>query len=125
MRQLTAAIDKAAADRNLPALQAALADRVVITVKSQVTGQPRHIELTKAQYLKAVEQAWTGATAYRYARRNEKVFIQGQRAVVSADVEETLTTNGESMSTRSQELTVVEIVDGRLQATAIDSTSRE
>ena len=123
--RMVAEVDRAIPAKDLKALRAALADNVLITLSLDLPGQPERVTLAKDQYLTMVEKAWATATEYSYRRSNQKIDLRGELAIVSADVWESLTTNGRRMVTESRETAIIAEIDGRLQITAIAVQSKE
>jgi len=123
--QLIASVDRAIVARDVDGVGAALSEDINITVNSSISGQLQRVSLTKAEYLRFLQQAWSAATDYRYRRSNQKILLRGDRAVVTADVWESMTMDGRAYVTNTQETTTVEVVGGKLLATAISAISSE
>ena len=119
VKKLMADVDKAIPARNVAVIERLLADDVAIELTVNVDGNIRRFDMSRDEYLTMVRQAWSAATTYTYKRTNQKIVIQGRKAVVTADVTESLSSHGRTVVTRSQETAVVEDVRGTLQATAI------
>jgi hypothetical protein len=125
VRALIAKVDRAIPARNVAVIAEVLAERVVISVNMTVNGQLQHLSPDRGQYLDMLKQTWATVSDYRYRRYNQRITIEGHQAIVTADVWESATLNGQTMSTQSRETTIIESVDGKLQATAISTTGHD
>jgi hypothetical protein len=124
VKKLMAAVDQATVTRDVAAIDHYLADEVAIVVILDMGRGPQRVELGKAEYIGMVRDVWAKASDYRYERTNQRIEIKEGRATVTADIVEAVTIGGQQMDTRSHETTIIEMVDGRLQATSVRVTSR-
>jgi ketosteroid isomerase-like protein len=125
VRQLIASVDQAIATRDVAGVGSAMSEDIIITVHSSVSGQVVRASLAKSEYLQFLQQAWAAATDYRYQRSNQKIVMQGEHAVVTADVWESMTVDGRAFVTNSRETTTVALVRGKPLAVAINTISSE
>ena len=52
-------------------------------------------------------------------RTNEKISIEGDQAIVTANVAETITLEGQQATTNLRERATVELIDGKLMLTQL------
>ena len=118
VRKMLAEVDRAIAERNVDAVAHHLSESATFTVEINVDGQAQRATVSKPEYVTALRQTWSAVDDYTYRRSNEKISIRGGRAVVTATVVETMTLQGKTIKTTSQETAVIEMVAGRPQLTS-------
>jgi hypothetical protein len=115
----TAKIDAAIMRRDIDTIVEHVADHAVISGTVKVQGQMRTIRMNKAQYREMLTLTWSAVSSYTYERTNEKISINGDQAIITADIAETMVAQGQQIRTRTRERATVESIDGKLMLTAL------
>lgn len=115
----TAKIDAASASRDIDTVVDHIAEHAVISGTANVQGQMRALRMNKAQYRQMLTLTWSAASSYTYERTNEKISIDGDQAIVTADVAETMVIQGQEIRTRTRERATVKSIDGKLMLTGL------
>ncbi len=82
-------------------------------------GQTEVMELTKQQYGAVLDLGWKTVEDYKYEISNLKITFEGEIAIVTADIIETSTINGQNIVSNVKEIATVERVNGKLLFTKI------
>lgn len=119
--QFMGTMDKLAIEMNADAIAGYLSDDIKITMNISLQGQTQVLKPSKQEYLQMLKQGWAVAQNYSYKRENVKINIveKGRKAVVTADVIESMTIQGQDITGKSTEEAVVELVNGKLLITAV------
>lgn len=115
LNKLDAAIEKL----DVNGVAATMSDAVDIILNIDMQGQKQVMQLTKAQYVDMLRQGWAAYSNYKYSRSNVKVKMNGNSALVTADVSETMTVQGQTMTGNSKEEVTVELQNGQPVITKI------
>jgi hypothetical protein len=59
-----------------------------------------------------LKQGWAQYKKYKYSRSNVRIEIRDNKAIVTADVRESMTIQGQNISGESKEEVTIELVDG-------------
>lgn len=116
IRAFYARLDEAAARKDVAGVIAPISPTAEITVivNNQV------LRLNKAQYAKMVTDGLQAAENYRYKRVNTRIDMIGPaKAKVTATVNESITVNGKTAHTRTDEESTVERINGALVITSL------
>lgn len=124
VRKIMAEIDRATDARDVNGVVRHLSENAVITADIESQGQSQRVTLNKTEYTQMLTQAWAAVDTYDYKRSNQKISISGGRAVVTADILETVTAQGQTMSTTSAETAVIELVGGKPMVTKVSAKTR-
>jgi hypothetical protein len=85
------------------------------------TGDMRAYRMNKAQYGELLTRLCAAGLVGHSVSSNEKISIEGDQAVMTADVVDTVVMNGQQRSSKSHSRLTVELIDGRLMLTQIHS----
>lgn len=119
--QLMGKMDEMAASKNADAIAGYMSSDIKITMNISAQGQTQVLKPNKDQYLQMLKQGWAVAQNYSYKRDNVKINIveKGKKAVVTADVIESMIVQGQNFTGNSTEEAVVELVNGKLLITSV------
>jgi len=116
--------DKAVAQQDTKAIRAMISENADISGKTSVGGQVQSFRMNKVQYMMALQDVWSQASNYTYRKSNQKITISDGKAIVSADIAESMVLQGQHLVTRSSEVATIEKINGTLLVTrVIASTS--
>ena len=85
------------------------------------TGDMRAYRMSKAQYGELLTRLCAAGLVGHAVTSNEKISIEGDQAVMTADVVDTVVINGQQRSSKSHSRQTVELIDGKLMLTQIHS----
>ena len=119
VNQLLNTVEQAAKKHNSDAIGEVLADNVMITMNIEIQGQTQVAKVNKGQYLSMLEQGWAQVSNYDYSKSDVEIELDGDKAYITANVNESMTVQGHDVSTSSHEEAVVELVNGKVMVTNI------
>ena len=125
VRTFTADIDAATAACDVDAIVDRIAELAVITLTGNVNGSIGVLRMNKAKYREFMTITCEAATSHEYVRTNEHISIEGDQAIVTAEVHETTVVQGREIKTAAHERATVENVDGKLMLTQLVATQLE
>lgn len=111
--QLIDAVDKAANNKSAAPIGDAMTDNVKIVMNVEFQGQTQVISPSKSEYLSLLEQGWAQSSNYKYSKSDVTIKIDGDKAFVSANVNESMTIQGQNISVFSKEKAVIELINGK------------
>lgn len=125
--QLTASEVKAFDARTTQAAERCEVDTVVNRISELATistttfalGDPRMSRMNKSQYRDAMTRRCAIGSQMRIVATNEKVSIDGEQAVMTADITETLTLDLREATLKIRQRLTIELIDGKLMYTQI------
>jgi hypothetical protein len=85
------------------------------------TGDMRAYRMNKTQYGELLTRLCAAGRTWHSVASNEKISIEGDQAVMTADVVETTVMNGRETTSKSRQRVTVELIDGKLMMTQIHS----
>ena len=113
-------IDTAIANKDVKTIAAALSDSVVISGRFTGTSRNASFNYNKSQYIDMLRSTWGLATNYSYHRSNQSVRIDGNQAIVTANIAERMLIQQKYISTKAKEVTTLKKEDGKLVAVKIE-----
>lgn len=113
------AVSTAANQRDANAIASLLSDNVRIKILISFNGRQTLNTPNKQQYLVMLKQTWNSLQSYSYQRQNTTVYMQGKSAKITADIIESMSHNGQSITTKAKEQAVIELVNGKLLITKV------
>lgn len=119
VKKLIAAADQAAVSLNADALAATLSNNVVIIMNIDMQGQKHVMKPSKQEYIAMLKQGWSTYTDYTYKKSNVVIKMQSGKALVTADVKESMTVQGQTMSGESKEEVVIEMINNTPMITKV------
>lgn len=90
-----------------------LADDVKISIRSEENGQQRVIRPSKNQYLAMLSQARESIQDYNLSISDTQITMEGERALVTTQVNESMVVQGRMMNSRAREELTIEFRDGQ------------
>lgn len=90
-----------------------MSDNIVIIMNVTMEGKKHVIKPSKKEYLAMLQQGWDIYKNYTYKKSNIVIKIEGNRAVVTSDVSESMTVNGKKMSGESKEEITITLINGK------------
>ena len=85
------------------------------------TGDMRAYRMNKAQYGELLKRVCAAGVTSHSVASNEKISIERDQAVMTADVVETVVMNGRETTSKLRTRVTVELIDGKLMFTQIHS----
>ena len=119
LKAFTAKIDDATARCDVDAVVGHVAELAMLTLNKNENGGMRILRMNKSKYRQFLTLMCSGTLDYRYARTNEKISIDGDQAIITADVTETWVDQGREITAKSREKATVESIDGKLMLTQL------
>ena len=119
VKNLLSEIDNAIVNLDANGVANALSDDVNITMNITMEGQTQVMKLSKQEYITMLKQGWSAYENYTYSKSNVIIKIQEGKAIVTANIKETMTVQGQNLSGESQEIVTIEIVNGNLLITNV------
>jgi hypothetical protein len=96
-----------------------IAELASISTTTFALGDYRMARLNKAQFRDQMTKRCAAGAQVRIVATNEKVSIDGEQAVMTADVTETIALDGRETSIKLRQRLTVELIDGKLMYTQI------
>lgn len=112
-------VDNAATTLNTSAVSDAMSNNAVIVMNIKMQGKEHVMKPTKNEYIAMLQQGWSTYENYKYSKSNVVVKMQGDKAFVTADVKETMTVQGKSVTGESKEEVTIELINGKPLITKI------
>jgi hypothetical protein len=119
-------MDKATKAKNIAGMMAPLASDVKIRLILVTPNKEQGISLTRDQYELNSRQAIRKRIGYDCVRKNTrvKIFSDGQSAMVSDDIYETLTLSGKTLRSVTSEVIIFYVRGGKIVITAMEGKMR-
>ncbi len=117
-------MERTAVDRKLENLAPLLADELKIIITNMPTPQgPQRLEMGKGEYLANTSQVFDAMEKYELDRKGQDIQIAdgGEKAIVRATVTERVTIQGKTIETTAKEVATIEVIEGRIQVSRIES----
>ena len=96
-----------------------ISELATISTTTFALGDPRMTRMNKSQYREAMTRRCAIGSQVRIVATNEKVSIDGEQAVMTADVTETLSLEGREVTLKVRQRLTIELIDGKLMYTQI------
>ena len=96
-----------------------IAELAVISGTGIEQGDTRTFRMNKAQYRELLTVSCASGRQWSSVRTNEKISIEGDQAIVTVNVAETITLDGQQATTNLRERATVELIDGKLMLTQL------
>jgi len=112
-----AQMDAAARRCEVDAVLSRIAELAVISGTG--VAQRDMFRMNKAQYRELLTVSCASGRQWSSVRTNEKISIEGDQAIVTANVAETITLEGQQATTNLRERATVELIDGKLMLTQL------
>jgi len=119
LKAFTAKIDAATARCEVDTIVDRVAELAIITLNQNEIGGMRILRMNKAKYREFLTITCAAVSNYQYARTNERISINGDQAVITADVAESMIVQGREIKTRVREKATIENIDGKLMLTQL------
>ncbi len=116
-------VEKSFMDKDIKGIEDSLAETIVINVIYKVGNRIEYSTYTKESYLLAFSEQWKAMSNYEYQKIASNFQIQGNKAIVTKRVKESMRYNSRKMSWLNEEEIVVELIENKLQATEITINS--
>ena len=114
-----AKMDAAAQRCEVDTVLSRIAELAVISGTDVAQGNTRMFHMNKEQYRDLLTVSCASGRQWSSVRTNEKISIEGDQAIVTADVTETTTLDGRQASSQLRERATVELIDGKLMLTQL------
>ena len=114
-----AQMDAAAQRCDVDAVLSRIAELAVISGTGVEQGDTRTFRMNKTEYRELLTASCASGRQWSSVRTNEKISIDRDQAIVTADVTETTTLDGRQGSSKVRERATVELIDGKLMLTQL------
>lgn len=114
LKAFIAKMDAAAEACDVDTVVASVSELAILSGVVYEQGQMMRIRMNKSQYRALLTRVCATGTDYDNVRTNEKISIEGDQAIITADVAETMVLNGQTITTNTRERATVESIDGKL-----------
>ena len=119
VREFLARLDSAIAAKNVAEVGKLLSENAQFSGTISAGGRTRTINGNKAQYVAALKETWAQASNYIYRRSNQEILVSGAKAIVTADVFESMIVQGQYVAVRAKEVLTLEQSNGVLLVTDV------
>ncbi len=106
-------IDNAVENMDADGVSDALSDDVIIVLNIKTQGQNEVIRPSKQEYIAMLKDGWSMSKNYKYTRSNLKIDIQGDKAIITADTRESMTVQGQHITSKVSEKVTMELINGK------------
>lgn len=96
-----------------------IAELATISATTFALGDYRMSRMNKSQYRDQMAKRCSAGVQMRIAATNEKISIDGEQAVMTADVTQTAVLDGREVSLKVRQRLTIELIDGKLMYTQI------
>ena len=96
-----------------------ISELATISATGLALGDYRMSRMNKSQYRDQLKRVCAAGVQMRSVSANEKVSIEGEMAVMTTDVTETVVLNGQEVAVKVRQRLAVELIDGKLMYTQI------
>jgi len=96
-----------------------ISELATISTTTFALGDPRMSRMNKSQYREAMTRRCAIGSQVRIVATNERVSIDGEQAVMTADITETLSLKGQEVTLKIRQRLTIELIDGKLMYTQI------
>lgn len=117
LQVFAAEMDTAAQRCEIDAVLSRIAELAVISGAS--VAQEEMFRMSKAQYSELLTFSCASGRQWSSVRSNEKIVIEGDQAIVTANVAETITLDGRQATSHVRERATIELIDGKLMLTQL------
>jgi hypothetical protein len=101
------------------ALVSRISELATISTTTFALGDVRMSRMNKSQYRDSMTRRCAAGAQVRIVPTNEKVSIDGEQAVMTADIAETVSLDGREVLVKLRQRLTVELIDGKLMYTQI------
>lgn len=112
-----AKLDAAAKRCEVDTVLSRIAELAVISGTGVAQGDM--FRMNKSQYRELLTVSCASGRQWSSVRSNEKISIEGDQAIVTANVAETVTLDGQQATSNLRERATVELIDGKLMLTQL------
>ncbi len=114
LKAFMAKMDAAGARCDIDTIVDRISPLAVISGTTLAQGDAMYFRANKSQYGELMKQTCAQTTNLKSTRTNETISIDRDQATITADVAETWTLNGQTISHKVREKAVIELIDGKL-----------
>jgi ketosteroid isomerase-like protein len=111
-------MDDAAERRDMDTVFRHISELCVISATMTFQGQVRTMRMNKTQYRQLMTRT-PPDDSYKSERTNDKISIEGDQAIATADLIETMIVDGKQVTKRTRERATIENIDGTLILTQL------
>lgn len=115
--EFLAKIDAAINEMNVDGVADALSDDVKIEMTIQAGSKNQVMRPSKAEYVGMLRKAWSQYRSYIYNRSGTEIYVEKSKAIVTADIVESMSINGQIISGVSEEEVTIKRINGELRIT--------
>ena len=113
VKALIEKVDSAILTEDTSIISDAMSDNVLIIMNVNMQGENHVMKPAKKEYLSTLQQGLDKCKNLKHKRSNMVIKIEGNRAIVTADISESMTMQGKEVSGESKSETTIELVNGK------------
>lgn len=120
-------IEVAVASKDADAIVAGMSEKVQIKATVTAGGQTQNLTFTREQYRDFLKKSFVLIGDYKYARQNTQVKVSsdGKSAVVTEEISETTTLNGQTIRSLSTQVASLVIENGKIVTRYIEIVGKQ
>ena len=112
VRSVISKLDDATESRDATVISDALSEDASIVITINMEGQTQVFKPSKQEYIVMLEEGWAAASNYEYKRTNLKIKMEGDKAMITAIIRESMSVRGRKLNTRTHERVTMELING-------------
>lgn len=115
IQQMLGKMDKAIQEKDAQGVVDLMSPDVSITMNISMGGRQQSVRINRDQYLQSLKEGWAAYEDYKYQRSNLKIEIAegSKKAVVKADILESMAIDGQVVQATTREESMVELINGK------------
>jgi hypothetical protein len=120
-------IELAAKNKDAEAVVANMSEKAEIKATVTTAGQTQTLKYNRDQYREFLKNSFVQLNNYTYSRQNTRVKIapDGRTAIVTEEISESMTFNGQTIRTLSSEVASLAIEDGKIVTRYIEIIGKQ
>lgn len=119
VRALIAKSDAAIAARDVAAIGALLSEGIVIQLTIHAGGKTQKVEMRKPEYMKSLADGYAQYSDFTYQRSDVTIVVEADKATATSQVTESMKVGRQTMRATTDEVTTLQLVDGKLLVTKV------
>ncbi len=113
VKAIIAKADNAASTLNANGISNVMSKNAIIVMNINMKGKEHVLKPSKQEYIAMLQQGWSTYKNYKYTKSDVVIKIEGKKALVTANVKESMTVQGQNVSGESKEELTIELVNGK------------
>ncbi len=116
-------METAASKKDADGVLKFISPKAKITLTAMVNGKTQKVQLQVPQYKAMLEQGWKVAQNYKFKRSDTKIQIDqaAKKATITATIDEEVEIQGKKISSKTNQKSTVEVINGKLMITDLNA----